>query len=120
MACRSLIIRCSTCRSLRGHRWTGSSCALSHQIPSSARKKQCSSCAILEEARCRLFLRNTVWVALLLGAMGLTACRQDMHNQPRYKPLAGTDFFGDRRSARYTIEDTVARGQLHIDDARYT
>ncbi len=43
-----------------------------------------------------------------------------MHNQPRYKPLAGTDFFGDRRSARYTIEDTVARGQLRVNDARYT
>ena len=67
-----------------------------------------------------MFRRNTVWVALLLGTMGLTACRQDMHNQPRYKPLAGTDFFGDRRSARYTIDDTVARGQLRINDARYT
>ena len=43
-----------------------------------------------------------------------------MHNQPKYKPLAETDFFGDRRSARSTIEDTVARGQLHLDEARYT
>ncbi|MFL6464127.1 MAG: c-type cytochrome [Bryobacteraceae bacterium] len=67
-----------------------------------------------------MFRRNTVWVALLLGTMGLTACRQDMHNQPRYKPLAGTDFFGDRRSARFTIDDTVARGQLRLNDARYT
>lgn len=43
-----------------------------------------------------------------------------MHNQPRYKPFAATDFFGDGRSERPTIEDTVARGQLHIDEARYT
>jgi mono/diheme cytochrome c family protein len=43
-----------------------------------------------------------------------------MHNQPRYKPLAATPFFGDGRSARPTIEDTVARGQLHVDEARYT
>jgi mono/diheme cytochrome c family protein len=43
-----------------------------------------------------------------------------MHNQPRYKPLAGTTFFDDGRSARPTIEDTVARGQLHLDQARYT
>jgi mono/diheme cytochrome c family protein len=43
-----------------------------------------------------------------------------MHNQPRYKPLAATDFFGDGRSERPTIEDTVARGQLHTDEARYT
>jgi len=57
---------------------------------------------------------------LLLGTLGLAGCRQDMHNQPRYKPLAATDFFGDGRSARPTIEDTVARGQLHLDAARYT
>jgi len=50
----------------------------------------------------------------------LLGCRQDMHNQPRYKPLAGTDFFGDGRSARPVVEGTVARGQLRIDGARYT
>ncbi len=43
-----------------------------------------------------------------------------MHNQPRYKPLAATNFFGDGRSERPTIADTVARGQLHLDQARYT
>jgi mono/diheme cytochrome c family protein len=43
-----------------------------------------------------------------------------MHNQPRYKPLAGTDFFGDGRSARPPVEGTVARGHLRIDSARYT
>jgi mono/diheme cytochrome c family protein len=49
-----------------------------------------------------------------------SACRNDMHNQPRYKPLAGTTFFADGRASRPTIEDTVARGQLHLDQARYT
>ncbi len=49
-----------------------------------------------------------------------TACRQDMHVQPRYNPYAKTDFFGDGRSERPAIEDTVARGQLHIDQARFT
>ena len=43
-----------------------------------------------------------------------------MHNQPKYKPLAATTFFGDGRAARPTLEDTVARGQLHIDEPRYT
>ena len=43
-----------------------------------------------------------------------------MHDQPRYKPLAATDFFGDGRSARPVIEGTVARGQLRIDTARFT
>jgi cbb3-type cytochrome c oxidase subunit III len=50
----------------------------------------------------------------------LSACRQDMHDQPRYKPLAGTDFFGDGRSARAPVEGTVARGHLRIDSALYT
>jgi mono/diheme cytochrome c family protein len=59
-------------------------------------------------------------LAVMLGTLGATGCRQDMHNQPRYKPLAGTTFFDDGRSARPTIEDTVARGQLHLDQARYT
>jgi len=65
-----------------------------------------------------LFRRKVSGLAIV--ALGITACRQDMHNQPRYKPLATTTFFGDGRAARPTIADTVARGQLHIDDARYT
>jgi len=43
-----------------------------------------------------------------------------MHDQPRYKPLAATAFFGDARSARPEVEGTVARGHLRIDQARYT
>jgi len=48
------------------------------------------------------------------------ACRQDMHDQPRFKPLAKNDFFTDQRSARQPVEDTVARGQLHDDTYFYT
>ena len=59
-------------------------------------------------------------VSSLAGFMALASCRQDMHNQPRYKPLAATDFFGDGRSARPEVEGTVARGRLRIDKARYT
>ncbi len=71
------------------------------------------------EEGCRLFRHKgaALVVAAMLGAIG---CRQDMHNQPRYKPLAATDFFGDGRSERPTIADTVARGQLRVDEARYT
>jgi mono/diheme cytochrome c family protein len=43
-----------------------------------------------------------------------------MHNQPRYKPLASSDFFGDGRAARPAIDDTVARGQLRVNEARFT
>lgn len=56
--------------------------------------------------------------ALLLFA--LTGCRDDMHNQPRYKPLAASEFFADHRSERPEVEGTVARGHLRIDSARYT
>jgi mono/diheme cytochrome c family protein len=43
-----------------------------------------------------------------------------MHNQPKFKPLAESDFFGDGRSARPVIEGTVARGHLRLDSARFT
>ena len=48
------------------------------------------------------------------------ACRQDMHDQPKYIPLRQTAFFNDERSARPVIEGTVARGQLHDDELMYT
>jgi mono/diheme cytochrome c family protein len=44
-----------------------------------------------------------------------SACRQDMHNQPKYVPFRGTDFFGDQRSARPAVPGTVAQGHLHDD-----
>ena len=43
-----------------------------------------------------------------------------MQDQPRYKPLAASEFFSDGRSARPMVEGTVARGHLRIDEARYT
>jgi Cytochrome C oxidase, cbb3-type, subunit III len=55
-----------------------------------------------------------------LAIVGLSACRQDMHDQPRYKPLAKSDFYGDMRSARPLVEGTVARGQLREDTYFYT
>jgi len=56
----------------------------------------------------------------LLAFLFLTGCRQDMHDQPRYKPLAESDFFADLRSARPPVEGTVARGQQHEDSYFYT
>jgi len=67
-----------------------------------------------------LYRSRAASLLLLAGALGATACRQDMQDQPRYKPLAATTFFDDGRASRPTIEDTVARGQLHVDPARYT
>jgi mono/diheme cytochrome c family protein len=43
-----------------------------------------------------------------------------MHDQPRYKPLARSEFFGDERSARPRVPGTVARGHLPGDPALET
>ena len=53
--------------------------------------------------------------AALLGS----ACRQDMHVQPRYQPLDSSNFFSDGRSARPQVPGTVARGELRINEALY-
>ena len=66
-----------------------------------------------------LSLRTISSLGLLALAMS-TGCRQDMHDQPRFKPLAKSDFYADLRSARPPVEGTVARGQLHEDTYFYT
>jgi mono/diheme cytochrome c family protein len=62
--------------------------------------------------------------AASVGAFALaavfSACRQDMHDQPRFKAYGKSDFYEDRRSARPLPEGTVARGQLREDAPLYT
>jgi mono/diheme cytochrome c family protein len=66
-------------------------------------------------------LRNRFHLgAIVLGLAALTACRQDMHDQPKYIPLRPSSFFEDGRSARPLPENTVARGHLDEDRAYYT
>jgi mono/diheme cytochrome c family protein len=49
---------------------------------------------------------------------GLAAsCNQMMNDEPRYKPLAGSDFFADGQSARPQVEGTIARGHLRVNQA---
>ena len=58
---------------------------------------------------------------LLLAAVALlSACRIDMHVQPRQNPLSRSDFFADQRSERPPVEGAVARGQLREDTYFYT
>jgi len=58
---------------------------------------------------------------LLAGFLLLTsACRLDMHVQPRQNPLSRSDFFTDQRSERPPVEGTVARGDLREDAYLYT
>jgi len=56
-------------------------------------------------------------VAAALAATLLAGgCRQDMHDQPKYRALRQSDFFPDQRAARPLVEGTVARGLLNDDD----
>jgi mono/diheme cytochrome c family protein len=58
--------------------------------------------------------------ALVLLAAAVTACRQDMHDQPKYRPFRESDIFADKRSARPLVPGTVARGTLREDTVLYT
>ena len=49
-----------------------------------------------------------------------TACRQDMHDQPKYTAYKPSEFFSDQRSARPIVEGTIAQGQLYDDELLYT
>ncbi len=50
----------------------------------------------------------------------VTGCRQDMHDQPKYRGLRASTFFADGSSARPLVEGTVARGTLQEDEAFFT
>jgi mono/diheme cytochrome c family protein len=48
--------------------------------------------------------------------MALAACRQDMHDAPRYEPLEASAFFSDGQSVRMPVPNTISRGVLADDD----
>lgn len=56
----------------------------------------------------------------LIALAFVSACRQDMHNQPKYRPLRPSALFSDGSSARPPVEGTVARGTLQDDEAFFT
>jgi mono/diheme cytochrome c family protein len=58
----------------------------------------------------------TLAVVVMAAASGV-ACRQDMHDQPKYIPLRPSSFFADGRSGRQLIDGTVPRGHLKEDTA---
>lgn len=61
---------------------------------------------------------NVLFVVLL--AMGLGACRQDMHDNPRYEAYEASSFHADGRASRSAPTGTVARGWARADEAFYT
>ncbi|MBK7644481.1 MAG: cytochrome c [Planctomycetes bacterium] len=55
-------------------------------------------------------------------AAGLSACRQDMHDQPRKKPQSASAFFADGKTARNFVPGTIphdATDDLHANDNRW-
>lgn len=62
--------------------------------------------------------RALIGLALLCAALS-TGCRQDMHDQPKYKAAGYSNFFADHRNNRPLVPGTVARGHLDEDDHLY-
>jgi mono/diheme cytochrome c family protein len=63
----------------------------------------------------RRFRRGSAAAVAVAALLAVAACRQDMHDQPRYEPLSASTFFADGLSARSPVDGTVARGQLNDD-----
>lgn len=62
---------------------------------------------------------STLGLALLLAAQA-SACRQDMHDAPKYEPLEQSSFFKDKRTSRPLVAGTIARGKLKEDKLLHT
>jgi mono/diheme cytochrome c family protein len=62
------------------------------------------------------FLAAACAAAFLIFGGGCEYLRQDMANQPKNKPLSPSEFFGDGRSERAPVENTVARGSIADDE----
>lgn len=64
----------------------------------------------------RRIARLPILLLAVLAGLG-AGCNQMMNDEPRYKPLAASDFFADGQSARPEVPGTVAHGHLHLDSA---
>lgn len=58
-------------------------------------------------------------VVLALSSLAV-ACRQDMQDQPKYKPLGQSSFFLDGRNSRPIPANTVALDELNDSDSYHT
>lgn len=58
------------------------------------------------------------WVVAL--ALLLTACHQDMYNQPKVQTYAPSSFFADGRGSRPNVPGAVAVGQVQTDEYLFT
>ena len=71
-------------------------------------------------------MKITKLAMLLLVLTTLAGCENQLYGaqlmrfQPRFDPLEENTLFEDGRSARPLVADTVARGQLRLDEQLYT
>ena len=72
------------------------------------------------KSRSECVLLRTLLFCLFPLVFFIQACRQDMHDQPKYQPLEASDFFADGRASRPVPTGTVARGQLNADTHLYS
>jgi mono/diheme cytochrome c family protein len=64
--------------------------------------------------------KAVVYSLLAAALLTLAGCREDMQNQPYYRPLRESDFYADKRSERPLIAGTVSREHLDADTYFYT
>jgi len=64
--------------------------------------------------------RQSAILLALLCALFVSACRRDMQDQPKMKPLRSSTFFSDGLSARQPVEGTVPRGFLRTETELFT
>jgi mono/diheme cytochrome c family protein len=64
--------------------------------------------------------RASLGMTVIFSLLALSGCRQDMHNQPKVKPLRASAFFPDGRSARPLVPGTVDRSEVNEDPAYLT
>lgn len=65
-------------------------------------------------------MRTLSLMAMLVALLFTAACRQDMQDQPKYKPLGASRFFADGRDARPIPAGTIARDELNDNDPLHT
>jgi mono/diheme cytochrome c family protein len=54
-------------------------------------------------------------LGIVVATLVLAACRQDMHDAPRYEPLEASTFFANGQASRALVANTVPRGLLRED-----
>src|SRR5438270_2207190 len=100
------------------------SCALKRPIPSSTLTIHRDFLRLLHppvSARWKMIKSSRTGIPRLIclaSTVLLAGCslKQDMALQPKNRPLSPSDFFGDGRSARPLVENTVARGSVQEDE----